>query len=83
MSNVALHSRSKFDAGRHLLRQGIIFALPGAHILLKWRKTMQNRNAHQFVQILHLSNTVLCPVTAIKALLDSRPLPSTAPLFDT
>ena len=42
---------------------------------------MQSSTAHQFVQIPQLSNAVLCPVTAIKALLDYRPLPSTAPLF--
>ena len=81
MSNVAPHSRVKFDPGRHLLRQDIIFASPGAHILLKWSKTMQNRTAHQFVQIPQLSNSDLCPVSAIQSLLDSRPLPPTAPLF--
>ena len=81
MSNVTPHSRSKFDQDRHLLRQDIIFASPGAHILLQWSTTMQNRTAHQFVQIPQLSSAVLCAVTAIKVLLDSRPLPSTASLF--
>ena len=81
MSNVAPHSRVKFEPGRHLLRQDIIFASPGADILFKWSKTMQNRTAHQFVQIPQLSNSDLCPVSAIQSLLDSRPLPHTAPLF--
>ena len=81
MSNIAPHSRARFDPGRHLLRQEIIFASPGAHILLKWSKTMQNRTAHQFVQIPQLPNSDLCPVTAIQSLLDSRPLPPTSPLF--
>ena len=81
MSNIAPHSRVKFDPGRHLLRQDVIFASPGAHILLKWSKTMQNRIAHQFVQICQLLDMNLCPVTALKALLQSRPLPCTAPLF--
>ena len=71
MSNIAPHSRARFDPGRHLLRQEIIFASPGAHILLKWSKTMQNRTAHQFVQIPQLPNSDLCPVTAIQSLLDS------------
>ena len=81
MSNIAPHSRAKFDPGRHLLRQDVIFASPGAHILLKWSKAMQNRIAHQFVQIPQLLNSNLCPVTALKSLLDSRPLPCTSPLF--
>ena len=81
MFNIAPHSRVKFDPGRHLLRQNIIFASPGAHILLKWSKTIQKRAAHQFVQIPQLPNPDLCPVSALQSLLDSRPLPSTAPLF--
>ena len=42
---------------------------------------MQIRIAHQFVQIPQLSNSNLCPVTALKSLLESRPLPCTSPLF--
>ena len=79
MSNIAPHSRARFDPGRHLLRQDIIFASPGADILLKW--SMQNRTAHQFVQIPQLPNPDLCPVTAIQSLLDSKTLPPTSPLF--
>ena len=33
------------------------------------------------MQIPHLLNSDLCPVTASKSLLDSRPLPPTSPLF--
>ena len=40
MSNIAPHYRARVDPGRHLLRQDIIFASPGAHILLKWSNTM-------------------------------------------
>ena len=42
---------------------------------------MQNRSAHQFVQVPQLSDPELCPVRAIRGLMDSRPLPQTAPLF--
>ena len=51
MSNIATHSRFKFDFNRHMLRQDLIFAPPGAHILLKWTMTLQERSAHHFVQI--------------------------------
>ena len=81
MSNIAPHSRFKFDKQRHFLRQDIIFAEPGAHILIKWTKTLQDSSAHHFVQIPALQNNTLCPVLALRKLLDSRTFPSSSPLF--
>ena len=81
MSNVAPHSLRSFDPTRHFLRQDIIFGPPGAHVLLKWTKTLQNRSHHHFVQIPEIPNPTLCPVRAVKDLLASRKLPSNAPLF--
>ena len=72
MSNIAPHSRFKFDRNKHILRQDILFLPPGAHILLKWTKTLQDSSAHHFVQIPVLKNPTLCPVRAIKKLLRSR-----------
>ena len=62
MSNIAPHYTFKFDTNKHILRQDILFLPPGAHILLKWTKTLQESSAHHFVQIPTLSNTNLCPV---------------------
>ena len=70
MSNVTTHSRYKFDTNT-----------PGAHILIMWTKTLQDRSAHHFVQIPALHNKNLCPVLALQQLLDSRPLLPSAPLF--
>ena len=81
MSNIAPHSKQKFDSQKHFLRQDIIFAPPGAHILLKWTKTLQHNKSHHFVQIPLLSNSPMCPVQALKQLLKSRPLKPTDPLF--
>ena len=81
MSNVAPHSRFKFDPNRHILRQGVIFHHPGAHILVKWTKTLQGKNSHHFVQIPTLRNKHLCPVTAMQQLLASRQLAPSDPLF--
>ena len=78
MSNLAPHSRFKFDSHKHFLRQDIIFAEPGAHILIKWTKTLQDSLAHHFVQIPALKNVTLCPVLALRRLLDSRPLSPTS-----
>ena len=81
MSNSALHSRYKFDGNKHILRRYVIFAQPGAYILLKWTKTLQESSAHHFIQIPSLSNTLLCPVLAIRKLMASRILTHSSPLF--
>ena len=81
MSNIAPHSRFKFDKNRHILRQDIIFAEPGAHVLLKWTKTLQESNTHHFVQIAALSNSVICPVKALTNLMASRNISTDSPLL--
>ena len=64
-----------------LLHTDVLFLSPGAHILLKWTKTLQHSSAHYFVQIPELKNSTLCPVRAIRKLLNFRDIPSSAPLF--
>ena len=81
MSNIAPHSSRQFSASVHFLRQDVIFAPPGAHLVLKWTKTLQDSTASHIVQIPYVENLLLCPVRALKALLRSRPLPPQAPLF--
>ena len=81
MSNMARHSRFKFDPNKHILRQDVIFHHPRAHVLVKWTKTLQDNNSHHFVQVPALHNKVLCPVRAIQQLLASRQLPPSHPLF--
>ena len=48
------------------------------HILIKWIKTLQDSSAHYFVKIPSLKTLSLCPVLALKKLLDSRPLPASS-----
>ena len=81
MSNVAPHSRYKFDKNTHILRHDIIFQEPGAYILIKWTKTLQDRSAHHFVQVSALSSKSLCPVLALQQLLSFRTLPPSSHLF--
>ena len=83
MSNVAPHSRSQFDPTRHFLRQDLIFGPPGAHLVIKWTKTLQDNKSHHVVQLPLIDNLYLCPVKAFQALLSTRKLPPTAPLFAT
>ena len=81
MSNIAPHSRFKFDINKHILRQDVLFLEPGTHILLKWTKTLQDSATHHVLQIPALNNKTLCPVLAIKHLLKSRNIPPPGPLF--
>ena len=81
MSNIAPHSIAGFDYSRHLNRQDIIFAPPGAHVLIKWAKTLQDRVGHHIIQIPEIHHPYLCPVQALLQLLQSRPLPPASPLF--
>ena len=85
MSNLAPHSARAFDPSKHFLRQDIFFGPPppppGAHLLLKWTKTLQDHRAHHIIQLPAIDSHFLCPVRALKALLTSRPLPPSSPLF--
>ena len=81
MSNIATHSARHFDSSKHFLRQDIIFSSAGAHLILKWIKTMQDYKAYHIFQMPEVDNGWLCPVRSLKALLASRLLPSYSPLF--
>ena len=67
MSYIAPHSIKKFNSSWHFLRQDVIFGHPGAHIIIKWTKTLQDNKSHHIVQIPQLSNIYLCPVRALSA----------------
>ena len=79
MSNIAPHRIATFDPNKHLLRKDVVFGPPGAHIIIKWTKTLQDSKAHHVVPIPSLPNIYLCPVRAISRLLESRPLPPSFP----
>ena len=75
------HSSRQFDSHKHLLRQDVIFAPKGAHIIFKWCKTIQDAKSTHIVQIPEISHLWLCPVRALKTLLASRQLSPISPLF--
>ena len=74
MPNIAPHSSKNFSKHRNFHRQDVIFGPPGAHLISKWTKTMQNAISHHQEQV---------PVSfgAFKALLRSRNLSPQGPLF--
>ena len=81
VSNVAPPSATSFDPTRHILRSDVIFGSPGAHLIIKWSKSMQAASSHCVVQIPALPTSPICPVAALKALLSYAPASPSSPLF--
>ena len=58
MSNIAPHSSKNFCMQHHFLRQDIIFGPPGAHLVLKWTKTIQDSKSHHIIQLPTINNSI-------------------------
>ena len=76
LSNLAPHSLTMFDPSRHLTGQDLFFSKKWVKILLKWTKTIQNRDTVQLICLPKLKNPVICPFRALKAI--SKLYPSSA-----
>ena len=81
ISNLVPHSMQTFNPLEQLARADIFFAPPGAHILIKWSKTLQSKNQVRLLKIPSLANSPLCPVAALKTLLLITPSGDKKPLF--
>ena len=69
ISNLVSSTIQGYDSSRQLSRGDIIWGHPGAHVVLKWSKTIQDRLSHQVVQIPSLKARDICPVTALRLML--------------
>ena len=81
ISNLVPHAISKFNPLEQLARADIIFAPPGALVLVKWSKTLQLKNKLKILKIPSISNSPLCPVSALQVLLAITPKGDNRPLF--
>ena len=81
ISNLVPHSISGYDPMKHLSRGDIIFGPPGINLLVKWSKTLQNRDKVKVIKVPALVKSPLCPVIAIKHLLATTPGSNNSPLF--
>ena len=79
LSNIAPTSSNSFDSSLHFLRSDIIFGPPGAHVIVKWAKAMQGSTKHQVIQIPSLPSSPICPVSALKCILQPSHASSSAP----
>ena len=81
LSSILPHSLTTFDRTRHLCIGDIIFSDQGAVIVVKWTKTLQDRCKVASVSLPNLGASVLCPIAALKLLLNSKSSNKDAPLF--
>ena len=81
LSNILPHSLTTFDSSRHLCRADIVFSHQDAVIIVKWSKTLQNRRHIATVNIPHLNASPLCPVTALKLMMQVTSSQRDDPLF--
>ena len=61
-----------FFPDKRLLRRDLMLSPPGAHLLIKWMKTLQDHKSHHVVPLPQLANVYFCPVRVLKTLLSSR-----------
>ena len=81
ISNLVPHSIASYDYLKQLARGDILFAHPGAHLIIKWSKTLQDNNKVKVIKIPSLHHSILCLVSALKFLLKSTPGSKNVPLF--
>ena len=81
ISNFAPLSVSQFDTSRHLTRGDVVWGHPGAHIIIKWAKNMQERKECHVIQIPHIKNTLLCPVKTLHSYFKKYPHGFASPMF--
>ena len=78
LSNILPHAVKQFDVTRHLTRGDLIFAPGFCMIIIKWSKTLQDRQSFTTVTIPDLDRSPLCPIKALFAVV---PASKNAPLF--
>ena len=66
---------------RHLARSDIIFAEDQVLVVVKWPKTIQNRQDIRTISLPILGLSILCPAKALRLLLESSSGHSNALLF--
>ena len=81
LSNIVPHAISQFDPSRHLARGDIFLGKSSGKVLIKWSKTIQNRDRIKTIDLPFLAHSHLCPIIALKVLLSLIPPGNNSPLF--
>ena len=81
LSSILPHSLAIFDKTRHLCVGDIIFSQQNAVAVVKWTKTLQDRCKVASVSLPNLGASLLCPIAALKKMLDFESTNNDEPLF--
>ena len=81
ISNCVPRSSRAFDPSRQLARGDVILTSPGLQIIVKWTKTIQQRNQFKTIPIPTIVGHPLCPVTAFKTYTVRFPARDDQPMF--
>ena len=81
ISYLVPHSIASYDPLKQLSWGDIIFANPGVHMIIKWSKTLQNKDKVKVLKVPSLGTSPLCPVAALKKVLLTTSGSSNSPLF--
>ena len=81
LSNLAPHSISTFDPSRHLTGHDLFFTKNLVKILIKWSKTLQDRDKVQVISMPKVANRAICPYRVLKALAMLYPMTDSEYVF--
>ena len=81
LSNLAPHFLATFDYTRHLTGQDLSFNDKLVKIMVKWTKTMQNRDTVKVICLPKLKNSVICLFRALKVLCKLYPMSASTSVF--
>ena len=74
LSKILPHSLQAFDPSRHFTGKDVFLSKKFVKILIKCTKTMQTRDKIQVLTLPKLSDTIMCPFSALKSLFDLYPM---------
>ena len=69
LASLIPNSVKTFDKSRYPVFGDVIWGPPGVYLILTCAKNMQSSGDYQVVQLPNLDNQIICPVTALKALI--------------
>ena len=82
ISNLVPSCRTNFSHKQHLCRGDVIYE-PEFTIIYHQTKSLQNPHQGSYIIVPKITNSVLCPVTALQAMSSALSLQQNNPLFST
>jgi len=81
ISNIVPASARLFDPSKHLCRGDVKTTEFGLQVTFRWSKTNQSGYRRLILPLLHIPNSLLCPVRMYHEMCTLIPIPDCAPAF--